>query len=307
MLKEKDFDTYGLESLLTDSKYKIDTTDPEREQIISATLESLHSLRQFVVARKFEDKWMMHGMSDNLKESFIPQFKEVGLNANLIDNVTNPTTLTEKIKLKAINSVSSFRDVLNNSEYMHYLSKALKHVSKDVIDIFLDESTTYEHVDRVAFSKTKIHGFSYDNFASKLKGIQILLGAYNTYPRESYESQPIRLSMRWHLLQAGFSFDKNLIVAPKDENVYENDTLENLGWAPEKVHSLNNTFVSVLTMERDFDVLPGILPKTESVPESKLTATLIENCYNTRNIFAYIKNTLYVMCNQYLSMVRSYQ
>ena len=304
MLKEKDFDMYGLESLLTDSKHKIDTTDPERETVVNSTLNALQSLKKFTVARQFEDKWMMHGLSDNLKESFAPKFEDAGIDCAMM---TKPKQLKANMMSKAMNDIKSFGETINNSEYLTKLNRRLHKVEKDVMKIFLDEQTTYEHVDVVAFAKTKIHGYNYENFTNKLKGIQILLGAFNTFPREKYESESIKQSMNWHLLQAGFSFDGRLIVAPKDDEVIVNDTLENLGWTPEKVNASNSTIDSAMTLERNLNVLSDITPKAEAAEATKMTATLVENCYNVRNIMSYVKNTLYTMCNQYLTMVRSYQ
>lgn len=304
MLKEKDFDVYGLESLLTDSKYKIDTTDPERTQIDNSAANTLRSLQRFVIAKHFEDKWMMHGLSDNLKESFISKFDEFGMDKTKMDH---PIELKSDFYNKAEAQIKNFCEIISNSKYLKSLDDKLGKVKKDVSDIFLDEETTYEHCDLVAFAKTKIHGYNQENFSKKLKGLQILLGAFNVKERGSYEAQSIRESMQWNLLQAGFSFDEQMIVAPKDENVIEHDTLENLGWTPEKVNALNSTLDSVMKLDSSLNVLGNILPKTEAIPATRMTATLVENCYNVRNIMAYVKNTLYTMCNQYLSMVRSYQ
>ena len=303
MLKEKDFDVYGLESLLTDSKYKIDTIDPERAQLDACAVKTLQALSRFKVSRKFEDKWMVHGLSDALKASFAPEFEKVGIDQA---HMVHPTALTQALLQQAETRVQEFSTMVSNSEYLKSLDAKLHKVEKDVMDIFLDEETTYEHCDVVAFAKTKIHGYNQENFSKKLKGLQILLGAFNVKERGSYEVQSIRESMQWNLLQAGFSFNEQMIVAPKDENVIEHDTLENLGWTPKKVNDLNGTLDSVMTIERNLTV-DSILPKTEAIQATKLTATLVENCYNVRNIMTYVKNTLYTMCNQYLTMVRSYQ
>ena len=304
MIKEKDFDNYSLESLLSDSKHKIDIADPEKDTLINSTLETLRSIKRFSLTRNFENKWMMHGLTENLKDSFAPQFESLGIS---VDMMKKPKTLKTTMLNRTMDDVRSFCDVIKNSEYMSSLTRKLRIVEVNVLQIFLDEQTTYEHVDVVTFSKTKIHGFSQENFARKLKGIQVLLGAFNTFTRDSYEENPIRQSMEWHLLQAGFSFDGQMVVAPKDDDVVVSDTLENLGWTPAKVHDLNATLDSVLTMERNISVLPNVLPEIGKVEDAKMTATLVENCYNVRNIMSYVKNTLYVMCNQYLRMVRSYQ
>lgn len=303
MLREKDFGIYGLESLLADSKYKIDTADPEKDRIDNSTVETLRALQQFVTAKQFEDKWALHGMSDNLKDSFYQKFEQVGIP---VSTMASPANLKNETLKRATDRLKKFYNVINCKEYLDSLDKKLSSVEKEVIDIFPDEVTTYMHCDAVAFAKMKIRGYNHENFSKKLKGLQSLLGAFSTKERTDYEKTSIRDSMEWHLIHAGFSFNDRMVIAPKDENVIENNSLENLGWTPEKVNGLNSVLESVLSIERRL-TLDNVLPKIDAIFEPKVVATLVENSYNVRNIMAYTKNTLYTMCNQYLSMVRSYQ
>ena len=306
MLKEKDFETYQLESLLAQPKYKIDTTDPEHDDVVSASLRALISLKQFSIIKRFEDKYIMHGMSDNLLESFAPSFESVGLRISMVKEMPI-ADLKQSALEKATRDVQDFTAYVEKSPYLIDLTSRLRDVEETVLAMFPDEVTTYEHVDAVAFAKTKVRGFSYENFSTKLKGVQILLGALNTYPRQNYVDKPLRNSMQWHLLQAGFSFDGPMIIAPKDDDTVVTDTLESLGWTPAKVNEMNFILDSVIGLERTVSVLPNVVPDMKAIESTKTTALLVENCYNVRNIMSYIKNTLYTMCNQYLSMVRSYQ
>ena len=307
MLNNQEFEKYGLEGLLNKPKHAIDISNVNDEDITKQTIEVFNWLKRYRTAYKFEMKYNIHGATENLQNDFREEFAKVRLDPNLV--TLNPQVLVNKLELKARAAINKFSDLCKNdvTTYTDPIADKLCKEAQDVKDIFPDEETTYAYADVVAFENVHIDGYKYSDYKNKLHGICLILGALNVFPEIDLKTKAISNMMKFHLINAGFSFEGNMIWTPKEENVYTSDTAKNLGWTPARVHEQNNYLDTAIKLESKCDVLSHILPQKEDIKDGYYVPIQVENCYNLRKVNNYVKNTLYYLCLQYLQMVRSYR
>ena len=309
MVTDRDFVNLGLDSLLLKSKYAIDNEDPEHAQVVQTTLAAFQAMECYTLISKFTKAYYKHGYTQMLLEDYQPQYERLGLQKDIMKAENIPASLSAA-ELNAKTKLVNFNQLINASEYLVALNQKFQRSAQLAMEIMQDIDTSSRYADQVKFSQTEIPGFSQESFVRRAKGIVNLLGAINTYDPLKYRQYSLRderNSLARQLVDAGFSFNQNLIVAPKNEAIHEYGTLESLGWTPQQVSAVSADLGSICKLMPKLD---QALDETEVDPEScnsiKPTCTLLENRYNLRNITHVVKYTTITLCDQYVTMGRAF-